>query len=196
MELKQTMEMYSNACKEALTAKQMVRTRQRYSTRSFMLTEIRCMDLQAKDLQRWKMEEQKRYEEARQAEETAMAIVEREKAKSRAAIEAAEAAKRIAELEAQKRRNAEMKALKESEEKKKALNMIGKTDVGSRCRKYSIEEIETATDFFSASLKIGEGGYGPVYKSTLDHTQVAIKVLRPDAAQGRSQFLQEVPFCR
>lgn len=119
-----------------------------------------------------------------------MAIAEREKAKSRAAIEHAEAAQRIAELEAQKRINAEMKAIKEAEEKKKVLDSLAQTDV--RYRKYTIEEIESATEFFSESRKIGEGGYGPVYKCNLDHTQVAIKVLRPDAAQGRSQFQQEV----
>ncbi|KAK9279235.1 hypothetical protein L1049_012913 [Liquidambar formosana] len=167
LELKQTMDMYSTACKEALTAKQ-----------------------KAKELQRWKMEEERRLEEARLAEEAALAIAEKEKAKSRAAIEAAEAAQRIAELEAQKRINAEMKALKESEEKKKVLDALAHSDV--RYRKYSIEEIEAATDFFSESRKIGEGGYGPVYKCYLDHTSVAIKVLRPDAAQGRSQFQQEV----
>ncbi|XP_022131589.1 U-box domain-containing protein 35-like isoform X2 [Momordica charantia] len=167
LELKQTMEMYSTACKEALTAKQ-----------------------KAVELQRWKSEEERRLEEARLAEEAALAIVEQEKAKSQAAIEAAEAAKRIAELEAQKRINAELKAFKEAEEKKKALDALAHTDV--RYRKYSIEEIEAATEFFSESLKIGEGGYGPVYKGYLDHTPVAIKVLRPDAAQGRSQFQQEV----
>lgn len=121
-----------------------------------------------------------------------MAIVEKERAKSKAAMEAAEAAKRIAELEAQKRINAEMKALKESEEKKKALSALQQSDV--RYRKYSIEEIEAATEFFAESRKIGEGGYGPVYRCKLDHTPVAIKVLRPDAAQGRSQFNQEVMF--
>lgn len=167
LELKQTMEMYSTACKEALTAKQ-----------------------KAKELQRWKLEEERRLEEARLAEEAAMAIVEKEKAKSRAAMEAAEAAQRIAELEAQKRVNAEMKALKEAEEKKRALDKLSHGDV--RYRKYTIEEIETATEFFSDARKIGEGGYGPVYKCKLDHTPVAIKVLRPDAAQGRSQFNQEV----
>ncbi|KAK3011037.1 hypothetical protein RJ639_012658 [Escallonia herrerae] len=61
-----------------------------------------------------------------------------------------------------------------------------------RYRKYTIDEIETATEHFSESLKIGEGGYGPVYKGKIDHTRVAIKVLRPDAAQGRKQFQQEV----
>jgi serine/threonine protein kinase len=45
---------------------------------------------------------------------------------------------------------------------------------------------------FSEKLKIGEGGYGPVYKCYLDHTPVAVKVLSPDAAQGKSQFQQEV----
>ncbi|EEF44126.1 U-box domain-containing protein 35 [Ricinus communis] len=167
LELKQTMEMYSTACKEALTAKEKTR-----------------------ELQLWKLEEEQRLEEARLAEETALAIAEKEKAKSKAAIEAAEAAQRIAELEAQKRVSAEMKALRESQEKKKALDALAHSDI--RYRKYSIEEIEAATEFFSESRKIGEGGYGPVYKCYLDHTSVAIKVLRPDAAQGRSQFQQEV----
>ncbi|GAV63651.1 Pkinase domain-containing protein/Usp domain-containing protein [Cephalotus follicularis] len=167
LELKQTMEMYSTACKEALTAKQ-----------------------KAMELQRWKVEEERKLQEARLAEEAALAIAEQEKAKSRAAIEAAEASQRIAELEAQKRRTAEMKALKEAEEKKKALDALAHTDV--RYRKYTIEEIEAATEYFAISHKIGEGGYGPVYKGYLDHTPVAIKVLRPDAAQGRSQFQQEV----
>lgn len=166
-ELQQTMDMYSTACKEALTAKE-----------------------KARELQRWKLDEERRLEEARLAEEAALAIVAKEKAKSRAALEAAEAAKRIAELESQKRISAEMKALKESEEKKKVLDALAHSDV--RYRKYTIEEIESATEFFAESRKIGEGGYGPVYKCYLDHTPVAIKVLRPDAAQGRSQFNQEV----
>lgn len=113
-----------------------------------------------------------------------------EKEKCRAAIEKAEAAQRIAEIESQKRISAEQKALKEAEEKKKVLDKLAQNDV--RYRKYTIEEIEAATEYFANSRKIGEGGYGPVYKCTLDHTQVAIKVLRPDAAQGRSQFQQEV----
>ncbi|XP_019059645.1 PREDICTED: U-box domain-containing protein 34-like [Tarenaya hassleriana] len=76
------------------------------------------------------------------------------------------------------------------EEKKRVLSTLNQGDV--RFRKYTIQEIEQATGNFSDSRKIGEGGYGPVYKGNLDHTPVAIKVLRPDAAQGRSQFQQEV----
>ena len=59
-------------------------------------------------------------------------------------------------------------------------------------RKYSIEEIDTATENFSESLKIGEGGYGPVYKCYLDYTKAAVKVLSSDAAQGMTQFQKEV----
>lgn len=167
LELKQTMDMYSNACKEAISAKQ-----------------------KAKELHQWKMEEVRKFEEARHAEEAALALAEMEKAKAKAALEAAEAAQRIAKLEAQKRLNAEMKAKHEAEEKMKVLDALAQNDV--RYRKYSIEEIEIATDYFSENLKIGEGGYGPVYRASLDHTPVAIKVLRPDAAQGRRQFQQEV----
>ncbi|XP_020578788.1 U-box domain-containing protein 35-like isoform X2 [Phalaenopsis equestris] len=166
LELKQTMEMYNTACKEALMAKQ-----------------------KALDLDRWKKEEEHKLEEARLAEESALALVEREKAKCKAAMEAAQAQQKIAELEAQKRRNAEMQAHKEAEEKKSAI----KTFVTSfRYRRYTIEEIEVATKHFAESLKIGEGGYGPVYRCYLDHTPVAIKVLRPDAAHGRTQFQQEI----
>lgn len=167
LELKQTMDMYNNACREAIAAKQ-----------------------KAKELNEWKMEELRRYEQARLAEESALSIVEMEKAKCRAAMEAAEAAQRLAEKEAQKRRFAEIKAKKEADETNRALTALAHNDV--RYRKYTIEEIEEATEKFAPLNKIGEGGYGPVYKGKLDHTPVAIKVLRPDAAQGRKQFQQEV----
>ncbi|XP_020108087.1 U-box domain-containing protein 51-like isoform X2 [Ananas comosus] len=166
LQLKQTMDMYSTACKEALIAKQ-----------------------KAMELHRWKVGEEQRLEEARVAEGTALALAEKEKAKCKAAIEAAEASQRIAELEAQKRINAEMNAIKEAEENERAFDAFKHT---VRYRKYTIEEIELATDYFSEDRKIGEGGYGPVFKCYLDHTPVAVKVLRPDAAQGRAQFQQEV----
>ncbi|XP_031268174.1 U-box domain-containing protein 52-like [Pistacia vera] len=161
LELKQTMDMYSAACKEALTAKHT-----------------------AREFQRMKSEEHQRFEEARHAEEAALTLALKEKAKCRAALEAAEAAQKLAQLEAEKRKNAEMNVGKEAE--------TGLRYADPRYRKYTIEEIEKATDNFASSRKIGEGGYGPVFKCNLDHTPVAVKVLRPDAAQGRSQFQQEV----
>ncbi|KAK2985530.1 hypothetical protein RJ640_015855 [Escallonia rubra] len=61
------------------------------------------------------MEEHRRVEEARLAEEAALAVAEKEKARSKAALEHAEAAQRIGELEAQKRRSAKIKVFKEVE---------------------------------------------------------------------------------
>ncbi|CAN1217359.1 U-box domain-containing protein 35 [Linum perenne] len=161
------MNMYSTACKEALTAKKKVFS---YHCNFAVVKE---------ELNELKLEEARRAEQARIAEESTLAIIEMEKAKCKAAMEAAEKAQKLAEMEAQKRRFAEMKA-----------KTLTKNDV--RYRKYTIEEIEAATEKFKQSFKIGEGGYGPVYKGRLDHTPVAIKVLRPDAAQGKKQFQQEV----
>ncbi|KAL7112259.1 hypothetical protein ACP275_05G141000 [Erythranthe tilingii] len=124
------------------------------------------------------------------AEEAALALVEIERAKCRAAIEAAEKAQKLAVKETQRRKHAELKARRETKEKIQALDNLSKNDI--RYRKYTFEEIEVATNKFSRSMKIGEGGYGPVFKGKLDHTRVAIKVLRADAAQGRKQFQQEV----
>ncbi|XP_078175366.1 U-box domain-containing protein 52-like [Carex rostrata] len=167
LELKQMMDMYNTACKEALDAKkQMVEYRQ------------------------WKSEEESRLLEAKRAQEAALDMVEKERAKCRAAIEAAEKAKQIAEIEAQMRIKAEKRAMEEAEERWRAVANLTHVDV--RYRKYTIDEIKAATDNFSVSKKVGEGGYGPVYKCYLDHTPVAVKLLRPDASQGRSQFQQEV----
>ncbi|KAK4479551.1 hypothetical protein RD792_015068, partial [Penstemon davidsonii] len=167
VELKQITEKYNIACQEAVTAKEKVR-----------------------DIVQWKSEEGSKLEEAIESQAAALAIVERERQKSKAAVEVAHKAQRIAELESEKRKRAEMKYKQEAEEKQKAIDAL--THIVVRYRKYSIDEIEVATNYFSDSEKIGEGGYGPVYKATLDHTPVAIKVLRPDLSQGQKQFQREV----
>lgn len=155
-ELKQTMDMYSSACKEALSARE-------------------------------KANELQRSEEARLQEEAAMAHAGKLKTKSQTTVDHAQAAaQRIAEIEAQKRTNAPMN----SGDKIREQNPL--PFQACRYRRYTIEEIEVATEYFAKSRKIGEGGYGPVFKCYLDHTPAAVKVLRPDAAQGRSQFQQEV----
>lgn len=117
-------------------------------------------------------------------------MVEREKLKCKAAVELAQTAQRIAELESEKRRSAEEKLRAEAKEKDKAIQALAKTEV--QYRRYAMEEIQQATNFFAATEKIGEGGYGPVFKARLDHTRVAIKVLRPDMSQGEKQFQREV----
>ncbi|XP_078154009.1 U-box domain-containing protein 70-like [Carex rostrata] len=57
---------------------------------------------------------------------------------------------------------------------------------------FSLSELEQATQNFSDSLKIGEGGFGCVYKGSLRKTTVAIKKLNSESLQGLSEFQQEV----
>ncbi|EEF31859.1 receptor protein kinase, putative [Ricinus communis] len=57
---------------------------------------------------------------------------------------------------------------------------------------FSLSEIQEATCNFNPSLKIGEGGYGSIYKGFLRHFLAAIKVLNPDGMQGPLEFKQEV----
>lgn len=59
---------------------------------------------------------------------------------------------------------------------------------------FSFSDLEKATNYFDPSLKIGEGGYGSIYKGFLRHTEVAIKILNPNSMQGPREFEQEVIF--
>ncbi|KAG2722679.1 hypothetical protein I3760_02G137800 [Carya illinoinensis] len=162
LELTQAMEMYNLACKEIIVARQ-----------------------KAREIQQWRLVEERQLEEAQLAEEAALALAKVERQKTMAALEAAKMQQRLAEVQTQKRKNIEMQA-----KQKGAVDALTQNNV--IYRRYSIDEIEKATDYFNSSLKIGEGGYGPVYKGLLDHTAVAIKILRPDLSQGQKQFQQEV----
>ncbi|KAI8544631.1 hypothetical protein RHMOL_Rhmol08G0311700 [Rhododendron molle] len=105
-----------------------------------------------KEIDQWKTEETRKLQAATQAQDAALALAEMEKQKTRVALEAAKTSRRLAELEVQKRKNAEMKAMHEAEERKKAMEALARTEI--RYRKYTIEEIEIATEYFSSSLKI------------------------------------------
>ncbi|XP_054783641.1 G-type lectin S-receptor-like serine/threonine-protein kinase CES101 isoform X2 [Prosopis cineraria] len=57
---------------------------------------------------------------------------------------------------------------------------------------FSFEGIVVATNNFSDSNKLGEGGFGPVYKGTLtDGQEVAIKRLSKSSGQGLTEFKNE-----
>ncbi|TYI04958.1 hypothetical protein ES332_A10G055000v1, partial [Gossypium tomentosum] len=65
--------------------------------------------------------------------------------------------------------------------------------IGPRPNTFSYAELRAATDDFSPSNKLGEGGYGAVYKGTLsDERVVAVKQLSVASQQGKSQFIAEV----
>lgn len=83
-------------------------------------------------------------------------------------------------------------ALREAEELRRRQGEATSTAVPRFFSQFSFLEIEEATQNFDPSLKIGEGGYGSIYKGLLRHTQVAIKMLNPNSMQGPSEFQQEV----
>ncbi|XP_048329328.2 probable LRR receptor-like serine/threonine-protein kinase At1g56140 isoform X2 [Ziziphus jujuba] len=58
---------------------------------------------------------------------------------------------------------------------------------------FSYEELRTATNDFNSVNKLGEGGFGPVYKGTLDDGRViAAKQLSVTSHQGKNQFVTEI----
>ncbi|KAK8481261.1 hypothetical protein V6N11_038009 [Hibiscus sabdariffa] len=58
---------------------------------------------------------------------------------------------------------------------------------------FSLRQIKAATNDFHASNKIGEGGFGPVYKGTLpDGTVIAVKQLSARSKQGNREFVTEI----
>jgi serine/threonine protein kinase len=57
---------------------------------------------------------------------------------------------------------------------------------------FSYAELKAATRSFDPGNKIGEGGYGVVYKGVLaDGTEVAVKTLSAKSYQGKQEFLNE-----
>ncbi|XVF75536.1 hypothetical protein PTKIN_Ptkin13bG0195300 [Pterospermum kingtungense] len=55
------------------------------------------------------------------------------------------------------------------------------------------DELKIATDGFRPSNKIGEGGFGSVYKGKLkDGRRVAVKVLSVESKQGDREFMSEI----
>ncbi|CAN1218222.1 U-box domain-containing protein 34 [Linum perenne] len=93
-------------------------------------------------------------------------------------------------MEAHKKQTLEVKASKSMESLACYNSAMGNHNIPFK--KYSIQDIETSTNYFSQSKKIGEGGYGPVYVGVIDEISVAIKVVRPDLSQGQQQFQKEV----
>ncbi|KAL3839925.1 hypothetical protein ACJIZ3_024516 [Penstemon smallii] len=58
---------------------------------------------------------------------------------------------------------------------------------------FSFEDLQTATNNFSTTTQIGQGGYGKVYKGTLaDGVVVAIKRAQQGSLQGDKEFYTEI----
>ncbi|KAH9779336.1 putative leucine-rich repeat receptor-like serine/threonine-protein kinase [Citrus sinensis] len=58
---------------------------------------------------------------------------------------------------------------------------------------FTLKQIKAATNNFAPDNKIGEGGFGPVYKGLLaDGTVIAVKQLSSKSKQGNREFINEI----
>lgn len=135
------------------------------------------------------LEESRRVYAALKREETYRKVAAEEKEKHMEAMKEIEMARYLLTKEGYEREIAELNCLKESVEKQKIAHALFLSD--RRYKRYTRDQIEEATDNFSVAKLVGEGAYGKVYKCKLDHTPVAIKVLRP-GADKKDEFLKEV----
>ncbi|MCE3215360.1 hypothetical protein HAX54_002089 [Datura stramonium] len=59
---------------------------------------------------------------------------------------------------------------------------------------FDLSTIMKATNNFSINRKIGEGGFGPVYKGILEGQEIAVKRLSRTSTQGENEFKNEVLY--
>ncbi|KAL9319272.1 hypothetical protein ACSQ67_015789 [Phaseolus vulgaris] len=59
-------------------------------------------------------------------------------------------------------------------------------------KKFRLKEITKATAGFSPQNKLGQGGFGTVYKGLLENKEVAVKRISKNSRQGKQEFVAEV----
>ncbi|XP_026391001.1 L-type lectin-domain containing receptor kinase IX.1-like [Papaver somniferum] len=73
------------------------------------------------------------------------------------------------------------------------MSMDDEFEKGTGPRKFSYRELATATNNFEGGGKLGEGGFGGVYKGLLsDNTYVAVKRVSKGSHQGKKEYQSEV----
>ncbi|KAK9155258.1 hypothetical protein Sjap_002738 [Stephania japonica] len=74
-----------------------------------------------------------------------------------------------------------------------AVGIVKLLGIAAKQYTFSYEELRSATEDFKTGNKLGEGGFGPVYKGKLsDGRVVAVKQLSVTSHQGKSQFVAEI----
>ncbi|KAF5178076.1 U-box domain-containing protein kinase family protein, partial [Thalictrum thalictroides] len=145
---------------------------------------------QLNDLSKRQREEALKFQEISLREEQARNLAKHEMEKHEAAKREAEFLRECAEKEASDRKEVEYRAARDANEKQKLQKMLESPN--EPYKKFTWEEIVSATSSFSDDLKIGMGAYGTVYKCTLDHVAAAVKVLHTKEGQGTKEFRQEL----
>ena len=80
------------------------------------------------------------------------------------------------------------------EEPEDEPGMEGEFEKGTGPKRFRYGEIASATNNFSDSQKLGEGGFGSVYRGFLDamNLHVAVKRVSKGSKQGRKEYSSEV----
>ncbi|XP_074308331.1 putative LRR receptor-like serine/threonine-protein kinase At1g56130 [Silene latifolia] len=77
--------------------------------------------------------------------------------------------------------------------RKRRLRATEEELLGINAKTFSYAELRSATGDFNSSNKLGEGGFGPVFKGVLsDGRIVAVKQLSVASHQGKHQFMAEI----
>ncbi|KAK7271561.1 hypothetical protein RJT34_27567 [Clitoria ternatea] len=142
------------------------------------------------ELSKRRSEETIKLKEIIAKEEMAKELARQEREKYEAAAKEAEYLKECAEREAAERKETELKAIQAAKEKEKLEDALSGS--APQYRKFTWDEIVSATSSLSEDLRIGMGAYGMVYKCTLYHTIVAVKVLKTNGNRKNKQFQQEL----
>ncbi|PQM42342.1 hypothetical protein Pyn_20686 [Prunus yedoensis var. nudiflora] len=73
------------------------------------------------------------------------------------------------------------------------MNNEGEPEEDLELPLFDLPTVASATDNFSSHNKLGEGGFGPVYRGTLpDGQEIAVKRLSRSSGQGLNEFKNEV----
>ncbi|XP_035542073.1 G-type lectin S-receptor-like serine/threonine-protein kinase At1g11330 [Juglans regia] len=86
--------------------------------------------------------------------------------------------------------NTELHAINDETNTRDNATKSGKKDV--ELPLFSYESVSAATNNFSNANKLGEGGFGPVYKGkSLKGQEIAVKMLSNRSTQGLDEFMNE-----
>ncbi|RZC74447.1 hypothetical protein C5167_049922 [Papaver somniferum] len=145
---------------------------------------------QLKTLTKRRIEESAKLGEINSREEKARELASEEKEKHEAAKKELELVMERTKIESLRRKDAESKASRDTNEKQKFEKALG--DPGDKYMKYKWEDIVSATSSFSDNLKLGAGAFGTVYKCNLQNITAAVKVLHSNEGQRNKEFQQEL----
>ncbi|XP_047965114.1 G-type lectin S-receptor-like serine/threonine-protein kinase At4g27290 [Salvia hispanica] len=81
---------------------------------------------------------------------------------------------------------------KQQQQESDNLRSSGETHDEQKIPMFELSTMINATNGFSADNKLGEGGFGPVFKGLLDGKEIAVKRLSTTSLQGAHEFKNEL----